>query len=151
MDLFKTKKIYKGNIVSLKEVYRVDSETAYDGVAEIDYDILCNDTNSKVGNMQLCLSNEGFMYYFGNVGYDILEKYRGNNYAYYACLLLFEIANKEFGLKELIITCSPENIASYKTLMKLNGELIEKVDVPVDHDLYRRGEKVKYIFKYRIG
>lgn len=151
MNLFKKEIIFKGNIVSLKEVYRVDEKTAYDGIPEIDYDIYLNETNERIGNIQLCFSNEGFMYYFGNVGYDILKEYRGHNYAYYACLLLFEIAYTEFGLKELIITCSPENIASYKTLMKLNGEFVEKVNVPSDHELYKRGEKEKYIFRYKIG
>ena len=53
-------------------------------------------------------------------------------------------------MKELIITCSPENEASYKTLMKLNGELLELVEVPSRHLLYTLGEKTKYIFRYRI-
>ena len=91
------------------------------------------------------------MYYYGNVGYNILRQYRGNHYAYYACKLLFEIAKKEFALDEIIITCSPDNIASYKTLKKLNGELLELVEVPKNHMLYTLGEKSKYIFRYKIS
>ncbi|MBR4609576.1 MAG: GNAT family N-acetyltransferase, partial [Erysipelotrichaceae bacterium] len=65
--------------------------------------------------------------------------------------VLFKVAKKEFGMDELIITCSPENIASYKTLKKLDGELIDLVKVPPGHPLYTIGEKTKYIFRYRIS
>ena len=91
------------------------------------------------------------MYYYGHIGYNIIRSFRGHNYAYHACLVLFEIARNEFGMSELIITCSPDNIASYKTLRKLNGELIELVKVPVHHRLYAIGETSKYIFRYRIN
>ena len=53
-------------------------------------------------------------------------------------------------MNELIITCSPENTASYKTLSKLNGRYLETVEVPKHTDLYRRGETVKCIFKFEI-
>lgn len=150
-DKFFKKKIYKGEVVSLKESYRVDEKTSYDGVPTIYYDVLRNIDNKKVGSIDLRLTVEGFMYYYGHVGYNIIKNYRGNNYAYYACKVLFEVARKQFNMNELIITCSPENVASYKILTKLGGQLIEEVDVPSDHTLYRLGEKKKYIFKFDIG
>lgn len=145
--LFK-KKIYEGEVVNLKESYRVDEETSYDGIPTVYYDIISNDTNSKVGSIDLRLTVEGFMYYYGHVGYNIIKKYRGSNYAYYACKVLFKIARDEFNINELIITCSPENKASYRILTKLGGEIVELVDVPSDHTLYRLGEKKKYIFRF---
>lgn len=145
--LFK-KKIYEGEVVNLKESYRVDEETSYDGIPTVYYDIISNDTNSKVGSIDLRLTVEGFMYYYGHVGYNIIKKYRGNNYAYYACKVLFKIARDEFNINELIITCSPENKASYRILTKLGGEIVELVDVPSDHTLYILGEKKKYIFRF---
>ena len=148
--LFKSKKIYEGEIVDLKERYRVDKQTAYDGVPTIYYDILRHNDKEKVGTIDLRLTIQGDMYYYGHIGYNILRSYRGNHYAYEACKMLFVIAKEEFNMSELIITCSPENIASYKTLKKLNGELLELVKVPKNHDLYLKGETSKYIFRYKI-
>ena len=110
-----------------------------------------HDTKLKVGSIDLRLTVEGDMYYYGHIGYNIIRTFRGHNYAYYACLVLFKIARDEFGMDELIITCSPDNIASYRTLTKLNGELIELVEVPKNHHLFAIGESKKYIFRYRIS
>ena len=148
--LFK-KKTYYGDVVYLVENYRVDEKSAYDGVPTIYYDIYRISDNRKVGKTDLRLTIEGDMYYYGHVGYHILKEYRSNNYSYYACKILFKVAYEEFNLEELIITCSPENIASYKVLEKLDGQLIETVDVPKQHLLYRLGETRKCIFKYKIG
>lgn len=150
-DLFRKKKRYEGDVVDLKEKYRVSEKQAFDGVPTVYYDILLHGSNLKVGSIDLRLTVEGDMYYYGHIGYNIIRSFRGHNYAYHACLVLFEIARNEFGMSELIITCSPDNIASYKTLRKLNGELIELVKVPVHHRLYAIGETSKYIFRYRIN
>ena len=148
--LFRSKKKYEGEIVDLKERYRVDKQEAYDGVPTVYYDILRHSDKEKVGTIDLRLTIQGDMYYYGHIGYNILRSYRGNHYAYEACKMLFVIAKDEFNMSELIITCSPENIASYKTLKKLNGELLEPVKVPKNHDLYLKGETSKYIFRYKI-
>lgn len=150
LDRFFNIKTYCSEIVDLRENYRVDEKTAYDGVATVYYNIYKHDTKNKLGYIELRFSIEGNMYYYGHVGYNILREYRGHSYAYEACKVLFEIAKSEFNMDELIITCSPDNIASYKTLQKLGGEIIELVDVPKNHHLYLIGEKQKYIFKFKI-
>lgn len=150
IDKLLNKKIYVGEIVKLKEKYKTSALTAYDGVPTIYYDIY-DVQNNKVGTCELRLTSEGHSYYYGHIGYNIIEKYRGHKYAYYACLLLFKIASEEYKMNELIITCSPNNIASYKTLEKLNGEFVERVDVPKDHELYMLGETEKCIFRFKIG
>ena len=150
-DFFREKKIYKGDVVDLKEKYRVSEKQAYDRVPTVYYDILLHGSNLKVGSIDLRLTVEGDMYYYGHIGYNIIRSFRGHNYAYYACLVLFKIAREEFGMDELIITCSPDNIPSYKTLIKLGGELIELVEVPKNHQLFAIGETKKYIFRYRIS
>lgn len=149
-DRFLKKKYHEGPIVDLKEKYRVSEREAYDGVPTVYYDIYTHTDHKKIGATDLRLKSDGDMYFYGNIGYHILPNYRGNHYAYEACKMLFEIARKEFKMDELIITCSPENIPSYKTLLKLNGELLELVDVPKNHYLYMIGEKKKYIFKYKL-
>lgn len=150
-DKFIKKKTYDGENLRLIESYRTSEKTSYDGVATIYYDIYRLIDNVKVGSIELRLTIEGNNYYYGHVGYRIIKQYRGNNYAYYACKIIFEIAKSEFKMDELIITCSPENIASYKTLTKLGGEIIDFVEVPKNHYLYTIGETQKYIFKYKIS
>lgn len=147
--LFK-QNIIEGEVVNLQENYRVNEETSYDGVPAVFYNIY-NKQKQNIGRIELRFSIEGDNYYYGHVGYNIKKEYRGHNYAYYACKVLFKIAKDEFNMSELIITCSPENIASHKTLLKLNGELIDFVEVPKNHTLYMYGETSKYIFKYKLG
>ena len=53
-------------------------------------------------------------------------------------------------MQELLITCSPDNIASRRTLEKLQGELVETADVPRSHWLYERGETVKNIYRFQL-
>ena len=150
-DFFRGKRRYEGDVVDLREKYRVSEKQAYDKVPTVYYDILLHGSNLRVGSIDLRLTVEGDMYYYGHIGYNIIRSFRGHNYAYHACLVLFDIARNEFGMSDLIITCSPDNIASYKTLRKLNGELLELVKVPRNHRLYAIGETSKYIFRYRIN
>lgn len=60
--------------------------------------------------------------------------------------LLLQIAKEEYRFRNVIITCSPDNIASDKTIQSLHAELLQTVNVPKSHWLYRRGEKVKNIY-----
>jgi len=113
------------------------------------YDIVLNSTGGIVGYCDLRKIHDENHYYFGNVGYRIYQPYRGHNYAYKACLLLFKAA-KEQGMDYLIITCSPDNLASKRICEKLPGYFIEQVDVPPWHQLYRQGEKVKNIYRYDL-
>ena len=159
--LDRKKHLYKGEIVDLVERARVSEKTSFDGVPTIFYDIYVSGTNlgtnlgtnpsgTKVGKCDLRLKNDGFMYYYGNVGYNIIESQRGHHYAYYACKVLFKIAKEEFGMKELIITCNPDNEASYKTLKKLKGDLIDIAQIPYDHELYEKGDRFKCIFRFKL-
>ena len=152
--LDRKKHLYKGEIVDLVERARVSEKTSFDGVPTVFYDIYVSGSNLgsnlKVGKCDLRLKNDGFMYYYGNVGYNIKESYRGHHYAYYACKILFKIAKEEFGMKELIITCNPDNEASYKTLKKLKGDLIDIAQIPYDHELYEKGDRFKCIFRFKL-
>lgn len=150
-NIFKNNRIrHIGENVDLVERYRVSENTSFDGIPTVYYDIYLHDTDYKVGKCDIRLKLDERMYYYGHVGYSIYPQYQGHHYAYYACLILFKIAKEEFNMDELIITCNPDNVASYKTLKKLNGELIEVAQIPEEHELYRQGEKYKCVFKYRI-
>lgn len=155
LDKWQTLKIHDdkrhyGDVVDLIERHRLSAKQTFDGVPTVYYEIYLHNTNHKVGKCDLRLKNDERMYYYGNVGYNIIESERGHHYAYYACKVLFDIARDEFGYKTLYLTCDPDNKASYKTLVKLGGKLIETKEVPYDHELYEKGEFYKCIFRYRI-
>ncbi|MCR5229636.1 MAG: GNAT family N-acetyltransferase [Solobacterium sp.] len=118
-------------------------------VASRYYGIYVHGTQIRAGYCDLRLGMNEELYYAGNIGYHIEPAYRGHGYAYEACLMLFDIARQE-DMQEIIITCSPENTPSRKTLEKLNGELLETTDVPPSHWLYRRGETVKNIYQWKL-
>lgn len=142
-------RIIKGDIVDLKYRYETDENTAYDGIPTVYYYIYKGD--ERVGEIDLRLKMDENMYYYGHVGYSVLNRHRGHNYSYEACKLLFKEAKEKYGLTELYLTCNPDNIASYKTLKKLKGELVEVVQVPEDHELYKLGDRMKCIFRYKIN
>ena len=113
------------------------------------FDIVLVETNEIVGQCDLRIGKSWYLYYLGNIGYTVYIPYRGHHYATKASRLLLQLAKDE-GVDELIITCSPENIASYKTIMQIPAEYLYTVDVPKEHDLYRRNEIRKCIFTVKL-
>lgn len=127
---------------------RADAENNY--IPSILYHIVLHNTNQIVGNCDLRIGMDEELYYAGNIGYRIYPCWRGHHYAYQACLILFRLARQEYDMDELIITCSPDNVPSRKTLLMLKGEYLETTDVPAYHWLYKRGEPVKEIYRYDL-
>lgn len=114
------------------------------------YGIYLHGRDLKIGECDIRLGMNEELYYAGNIGYRIYGAYRGHGYAYEAALILLRTAKYDHGMEEVILTCTPDNIPSRKTLEKLGGELLETVDVPRWHWLYKRGEKVKNIYRYNL-
>jgi predicted acetyltransferase len=83
----------------------------------------------------------------GHIGYTVRESYRGRRYAARACRLLFDLARRH-GFTEVWITCNPDNGASRRTCELAGAEYVETVDLPVESDLYRRGDRQKC--RYRV-
>lgn len=142
-------KTNKSEIV-LRQNYIEEASEATSWVRTVHYAICLKYNGLQVGECDLRLGMNEELYYAGQVGYRIYFPYRGNGFAYQACRQLFLIARNEFGLKDLMITCSPDNIPSHKTLQKLGGKLLRIVDVPEEHWLYARGETVKEIYYYNL-
>ncbi len=111
------------------------------------YFAICNQDGIKMGVCDLRIGHNDKLYYGGNIGYRVDEKYRGHHYAGKACLLLFELA-KMHQLEYVIITCNPDNYASRKTCEYAGGELLETVELPADNDMREDGETEKCIFKF---
>ena len=108
---------------------------------------ICNENGIKVGVCDLRIGHNDKLYYGGNIGYTVYEEYRGNHYAWKACLLLFELARKH-GLQYLIITCDPDNYASRKTCEYAGGEFLEIAALPEDNDMRNDGKSEKCIYKF---
>ena len=111
------------------------------------YDIFAGDT--VVGKISIRIGSNYHSYYNGNIGYEIDKKFRGNNYSYKACKLVFQVA-KAHGMNELILTCDESNIASYKTIEKLGAKLVEIVKPPKDYFAYRENMEKQRIYKLHI-
>lgn len=106
--------------------------------------------NEVVGRLTLREGTNEERYYDGHVGYSVEPEHRGHHYAYQAMQLIKPIA-ASLGFKELIITCSPDNIASKKTIIKLGAKYLETAQIP---SVYRKdfepGETVKEIYLLKL-
>ncbi len=91
------------------------------------YKIIVDD--EVVGKITLREGTREERYYDGHIGYTVEKKYQGHNYAYQATMLLRKEALL-LGFNELIITCSPDNTASKKTILKLKAQYLETAVIP---------------------
>ena len=111
---------------------------------------ICDPKGARMGTIDLRVGYNEFLYYAGNIGYTVEPEYRGHHYAGKACLLLFELA-KMHGMKELIITCNPDNIASAKTCEYVGGVLERIAELPKDNPMRKeKGETHKCIYRVTL-
>lgn len=113
------------------------------------YDIIINETNEAIGKISIRIGHNYHSYYNGNIGYEIDEKYRGNNYSYLSSKLVLKVA-KFHKMKYIYLTTTPSNIASNKIIRKLNAKLIEEVVVPSEYFNYYEGIENHNIYKLKI-
>jgi len=78
--------------------------------------------------------------YFGHIGYHIFPASRGKHLAERATRLLLPFV-RQHGKTHVWITCDPGNIASQRTLERLDAEFVETVNVPVEHPLFERSQQ----------
>ena len=87
------------------------------------------------------------VYYCGHIGYHIDPPYRGQHYAYRACMLLKREIRLS-GKTSVVITCDPDNEPSRKTCLKL-GCYFERI-ARVPEDIFLKFEinqtKCRYIW-----
>ena len=107
--------------------------------------------HAKVGEIDLRLGYVRNTYYGGNIGYNVIEEFRGNGYAGKACKLVFQIA-RAHQMPYVIISCDKKNAPSRKTLEHLGGTLLETC-VPASYSgVYRDGMRSEHcIFRYDLS
>lgn len=113
------------------------------------YFTIMNHAGEEMGTCDLRIGHNDLTYFGGNIGYAVHEIYRGHHYAGKACRLLFELAKKH-DMGYVIITCNPDNIASYKTCEWLGARLLEIAEVPQGNDMRERGETHKRIYRMTL-
>ncbi len=114
------------------------------------FDIRLPDKSEIIGCAELRVENtRNIIQYGGHIGYGIKEEYRGNRYAARACNLIKRVA-LDRGLKTLWITCNPDNHPSRRTYELLGCEFIEIADLPLDNDMYQRGDGQKCRYRWDL-
>src|SRR5262249_2575726 len=91
--------------------------------------------------------SEDLRMYLGHFGYNVYPPARGNHPAERSCRLIYNRARKH-GMRDLCITCNPENNASRRTCLRLGAQYVNTVYLPTGHILYQRGERQKC--RYRL-
>ncbi|WP_417495732.1 GNAT family N-acetyltransferase [Maricaulis sp.] len=101
-----------------------------------------------VGELRIRLGeSEDLKRYFGQIGYEVYPAFRRRGHAGTACRLALEVM-RNLGYGEAWITCNPENLASRRVCGRVSAELVETVDIPVDHVMYEHGIRQKC--RYRV-
>jgi RimJ/RimL family protein N-acetyltransferase len=103
----------------------------------------------KIGDICLRLGYTEGLYYGGQIGYGIDEKYRGNGYAALACRLLVPVM-KAHGMRKVLITNSQTNTVSRRVCEKLGARLLRVARLPEWHDLYKEGNRFENIFEWSV-
>lgn len=111
---------------------------------------ICDMQGNAMGKCDLRIGHNEKLYCGGNIGYRVEEPFRGHHYAEKACRLLFELA-KMHDLGYVIITCAPENAASYRTCENAGGELLDIARLPEDSDLRKAGQTHVRVYRFELG
>ena len=91
-----------------------------------------------VGRCTLRVGSNDAVQYAGNIGYEVMEPFRGHHNAVRACRLLLGLARRH-GMKQVLITCRSDNAASQKTCEHLGARLCQELEVPQSHPMYQEG------------
>jgi len=104
-------------------------------VPAYDFDIALHGTAEKVGSLRLRIGTAEQLFFPGHLGYDVAGPFRGRHYAEAACRLVTPVPLFH-NLHALILTCSPDNIPSKRTIENLGARLLGEVAVPPTHEMY---------------
>ena len=106
--------------------------------------------SERVGKIRLRIGYTDWLYYSGQVGYEINEAHRDKGYAVRACRLLAPVARYHM-MTKLLITNEDGNTASYRVCEKLGAKFLRKAELPEWHDMYEEGHRYMNIFEWDLG
>lgn len=131
--------------IKIREYKPAKPEKNY--VPAYEFDILLNGEN--IGEISLRIGYNTGLYYGGNIGYGICEKYRGKGYAVRACKLISSVAKKH-KMRYLCITNEYKNYSSKRVCEKLGADFIRIVSLPEDNEMRSEGVEYNNIFFWEI-
>lgn len=100
-----------------------------------------------MGTIRLRIGSALAVRYFGHIGYDVKQSFRGHRYAARSCRLLLPLA-RTHGLTAVWLTVDPKNIASQRTCEIAGAEWVETVRIPKTSPMYAEG--ARYRRRYRV-
>ena len=146
----KTLRKIKGNRITLKLEEKTPPDREKNYVETHYFAVMLNGKNpQRIGSISAKLGMNEFLYYVGNIGYNIDEPFRGNGYAGEAVELVKQLFKKN-GFSKVIITNDPRNYASIRVCEKLGAKFIKTVDVPAGHVLLSQGHEQENIWELEI-
>jgi inorganic pyrophosphatase len=103
-----------------------------------------------LGRIRFRTGAESSLFDFGNIGYEVNEKFRGHRYAARSCRLLFPLAVSH-GLKSVWLTVDPNNAPSLKTCEIIGAKRVETVRIKKDHPMYGQGSPYRRRFRVDLA
>ncbi len=112
-------------------------DTGHGRVPQYEFDLRLTGATRKIGVVKLRVRLTDELERFGgNLSYDVDEGHRGHKYAARGCRLLFPLARRH-GLKSLLITCAPDNVASRRTCELIGARYVDTVEAEIEPGEYR--------------
>ena len=102
-----------------------------------------------MGECDLRVGSGYNIYYAGNIGYRVFERFQGHHYAGHACRLLFRLAQRH-GMEEVLVTCKTDNIASARICEWAGMAHLGIILLPEDNPMYAQGYREIHRFVWRI-
>ena len=147
MDFFDTSLLSSDNLMLVLQKFS-DADPAEKKVPAYKFAV-CDRNGQRLGECALRLGYNDRLYYGGHIGYGIDEDHRGHHYAEEACRILFRLAAAH-GMEYLYISCTPDNLPSYRTCEHLGGALLETAELPEDNDMREKGLTHVCVFRFDL-
>ena len=143
------KNLIEGSKINLKLKEQLAANPQKGYVPKLIYDIVLSGTDITVGECDARIGNNENTYWGGNIGYSVLEKYRGKGYATEAVKLLLKVF-KDNDIKDVYITNEVSNLASKRVCEKAGAKFLGAKDLPLNHEMRKEGKKSVNIFLIQI-
>jgi demethylmenaquinone methyltransferase/2-methoxy-6-polyprenyl-1,4-benzoquinol methylase len=134
--------------VRLRFVRLVPSDPTRNFVPFYHFRILVSD-GSDVGYVNFRIGDtEHVRVCAGDIGFEILEPFRGRGYALQACRAIAPFVRSFYDA--VTITCDPDNHASLRIIERLGASFTDEVPVPPHDPQYQRGSRSKRRYRWTL-
>lgn len=139
----------RGGEFRLVLIEKLGEDRIHGWVPSYRFEIWPLDGRTEMGTIDIRIGESENIFYAGHIGYRIHEPFRGRHYAEKACRLIVRIA-RAHGMRQVVITCNPDNLASKRTIERLGARLEGIVDIPPGNEMYKYGDRQKCRFIWDV-